>query len=141
MESVSKSEIIIENKKEWDKQNWCELITKENKEVFIYAAKEYYSEKYNTDITVFFMPDCVFVWCDENKNCWKSDELKQWLKDFYNCTFPNMYTNYRPIIEGTKKCSLVVLKEFGLENYIDDIVERYKDIEPYGYEEEIEVHI
>lgn len=126
-------------KMDWEKSGWLQTkASSKGSAKFIFASKEYFSNKLNAKIAVFFRSDCAWIWADAGTDdTWSVAELKDWAKTNVDGSFPHMYSEFIPVIEsGDVDCEMAVLERFGLVEYKDDIEARLRDIKPYGFEKD-----
>lgn len=135
------SKFVTDNvvKMEWERSKALYKKGSKSRKVFILAGKDY-ETKLGT-VTVFFNCDTVFVWADNagepDEDRYNAKELKDWVKDNYDESFPLNYNNYIPIIDyGSNSVNMDMIEKYGLEEYVDDIVARLDDVRPYAEEVE-----
>lgn len=130
---------VVDNvvKMEWDSSK--ALYTKGGKlgRTFIFASKDY--ETSVGTVTVFFNCYTAFIWASdagtEDEDRWNASELKSWVKDNLDDAFPMNYGEYIPIIEyGSREVKQEVIDKYDLGSFVDDILARLKDVEPYSDE-------
>lgn len=105
--------------------------------IFIFAAHDY--ETSVGTVTLFFDCDTVFIWASDagtdQEDRWNAKEVKDWLKNDYNDSFPLNYDAYIPVIGyGSDEVNQDVIEKYGLQEYVDDIKARFKDVQPYSAE-------
>lgn len=133
---------IVENnvvKKEWQKKGWFEVKNNTTKKKTFIFASQVYEGADGQEVTVFFVPDTVFVLYDADEGLYDAADMAEtWKANGGIGNFPYALDTYLAIIEsGEDKCVESVLEQFGLEQYREDIEERFQDIIPYGYETEV----
>lgn len=138
---------IVENnivKMEWDKDGWLQTSAKKGKKSTFILASENYVNKDGVEISVIFTATTAFVFADdfdsENRDIWSAEDLITTIKSDMPGNFPYGLNQYVAIIEsGEDNCKLSVLETLGLTEYKDDIEARMKDIQPFGYEEDLKM--
>lgn len=130
---------VVDNvvKMEWDADK--ALYTKGGKfgRTFIFAGQEYSTP--NGTITVFFNCHTAFLWADdagtEDEDLYNAKELKSWVKDNLDGTFPYNYSNYIPIVDYDEDEPIdSMIEKYGLQDFVEDIMERLRDVKPYSEE-------
>lgn len=138
---------IVENnvvKMEWEKSGWLQTSAKKGKKpVFILASKDYESSNGGV-VSVIFTATTAFVIADnfdsDERDIWSAEDIISSLKADMPGDFPYCLEQYVPIIDsGEDTCKMSMLETLGLVEYKDDIEARMKDIQPYGYEEDIKM--
>lgn len=121
-------------KKEWQKNLWLEGTNGDNsRRIFTMASHEYTNS--NGDVvSVNFNAHTAWLWGEEG-DLWSGKELRSWVKENLDGSFPTEYEEYIPIIPyGGEECIEETLEKFGLTAYKADIEERLQDLIPYGIE-------
>lgn len=114
------------------------FLTKNKGKLFLVACKEYESSnpEYDT-LTVMFTPKTAFLFIydkdGDDETLYNIGSIKKWLKDNYDSSFPTMYEEYTPLIDGDQVDSYA-LEKYGLTAYADDIIARIEDLEYFGLE-------
>lgn len=135
--------LVVNNhvKMEWEESLWLQRKAKKGKEpMFMMAGKEYETEK-TGKFVVCFMPECAFVYSDEEEGMFDFDDVRGALQED-PMDFPFMYDGYLPIAEcGASKEECVnepIVEELGLTpEQVDDIWARLNDLGDYGGDEEV----
>lgn len=109
--------------------------------VFVVAGQDYLSSTRGVNLTVFFNANTAFLWISEphteEEDYWNAKELRSWLKENIDGSFPINFEEYVPIVEwGADVCNQNILEEYGLTEYADDILARVKDLADYDKEED-----
>lgn len=123
-------------KMEWQENRWLQTVGRGKKPpVFILACKDYSVD--GKIVPVFFNPFSAWVHADAD-GTFSFAEIKDFLASEADSTFPENYSEYKCIVKaGSDEVDMSVVEEFGLGEYVDDIVARLRDIEPYGEEKEV----
>ena len=135
--------IVVNNKlkMEWQKSGWLEIKNKTTKKnTFVFASHEYISEEDGREITVFFVPETVFILYDAGDDVLfdAKDVADMWKENGGIGNFPFSLNEYVPVVDSDNgKCIESVLEQFGLTDQREDIEARFEDIIPYGIESEV----
>lgn len=133
---------VVENnvvKMEWDKSGWVQTKGTGGKPgAFIFASKEFASDTKGT-VTVFFNPFTAFIWASDahtdEEDLWNAAELKGWLKENLDGSFPDNWDECVPVIAyGGTDADVAILEEYGLTAYKEEIEARLRDVAPFGEE-------
>ena len=126
-------------KMEWSKEGWLQKKGKNGKSGdFIFGSMDYETDKCGK-VSEFFATAETYLWMTgrgtAEQDIWNAQDLKLWCKDNLDGAFPTMYDEFVPLFNGEDfEINMDVIKEFGLEAHVDDIIARAKDIAPYGEE-------
>lgn len=131
---------IVDNfvKMDWEASGAVFMSSKGKKNrVFVYASKVY--DTVVGEITVFFTAHTAFLWADdagtEDEDLYNASDLKGQLGEVLDNGFPDLYTNYIPIIRsGESTCVAENIEKYGLAEFEDDIIARLEDVSVYGIE-------
>lgn len=130
---------IVDNvvKLDWDSTK--ALYTRDGKlgKTFIFASKDY--ETSVGTVTVFFNCYTAFIWADDagtpDEDRYNAKELKDWVKDNLDESFPINYSNYIPVVNyGMDEVNQDVIDKYDLGAYVSDILARLEDVKPYSNE-------
>lgn len=129
---------LVDKKKFHVNMDWesSTFLTKNKGEEFLVACKDFETtiDRYDK-LTVMFTPRVAFLFvCDRgtaNEDPYSGSDIKTWLKTNFDASFPEMYTEYIPLVDvyGVNTANL---EEFGLSAYADEFCDRIEDLEWYG---------
>ena len=113
-------------KMDWDTKDWYQNA----KGKFILASQTY------NGVTVFFDGTVAFVFKDD-EGCYTMDDMKGFIKESRPSMeeFPEEYEETYIVAEiGGTSCYSDVVKQFGLDDYQADILQRVNDLSGYTVE-------
>lgn len=126
------ADLIINDKvsMEWEKRGFYV-----KKGTFYFASKEYTigEEK----VCVFFTTDMAFIFFDDNGNFGLKDMMQFAQKDGnisnrFPCDYDDNYSVVaRPYVGESGFVNNKLVEELGLEEYVEDIIKRVKDLSDY----------
>lgn len=126
--------LVVNNivKMEWEQKRWLQSKAGKGKNpVFIFACKDYEAED-GTIVPVFFNDSFAWIHADE-EGTFSFDELKESVKNDYDESFPEAYSEFQPLFDVENgEFDEELLEEYGIGAYADDIKARVFDLKPYG---------
>lgn len=138
MEEESMSYVINDVvKMEWEEKRFLQAKGSGKKKVFIMAGKDYQTSA--GEVPVFFDTEQAWV-IEDDAGLFSFADVKDYLANNSDPGFPESLEEYIQIadVQGNTYNDEVI-KRLGLDEYIEDIKKRIRDVAPYAEEKEIKV--